>query len=114
VLAWHATEEDLMATLQIEHPIVDFPMWHAAFDRFADARAGAGVRGTQIRQPVDDDHYIVVDLQFDSVAEAERFQQFLHTVVWASREASPALAGAPRTRILDVPDSIVGGRQRSS
>lgn len=89
-----------MATLHIEHPIVDLAMWQAAFDRFADARAGAGVRGTHIQRPVDDDHYVVVDLQFDTVAEAENFRQFLHTVVWASPDNSPALAGTPQTRIL--------------
>ncbi len=89
-----------MATLHIEHPIVDLAMWRAAFDRFADARAGAGVRGTRIEQPVDDDHYVVIDLQFDTVAEAEDFRRFLHTVVWASPGNSPALAGTPQTRIL--------------
>lgn len=89
-----------MATLHIEHPIVDFSTWKAAFDRFADARAGAGVRGALIQQPIDDDHYVVVDLQFDTVTEAEKFREFLHTVVWATPENSPALVGTPQTRIL--------------
>lgn len=101
-----------MATLHIEHPIVELAMWKAAFDRFADARAGAGVRGTHVQQPVDDDHYVVIDLQFDTVAAAENFRQFLHTVVWASPDNSPALAGTPQTRILttvsaDVPSASI-------
>ncbi len=91
-----------MATLHIEHPIVDLTVWKAAFDRFADARAGAGVRGAHIQQPVDDDHYVVIDLQFDTAAAAENFRQFLHTVVWASPDNSPALAGTPQTRILST------------
>ncbi|MER7497982.1 hypothetical protein ABT033_35985 [Streptomyces pharetrae] len=44
--------------------------------------------------------YIVVDLDFDEVADAERFLGFLQTKVWSSSETAPALAGAPRTRIL--------------
>jgi hypothetical protein len=32
-----------LATLHVEHPITDFAAWKAAFDRFADKRADAGV-----------------------------------------------------------------------
>jgi hypothetical protein len=57
-----------MATLQIEHPITDFGTWKAAFDRFAEARANSGVRGHRILRPVDDAHYVVIDLDFQTVA----------------------------------------------
>ena len=39
-------------------------------------------------------------LDFDSVEEAAAFKQFLETTVWTSAEASPALDGTPRARIL--------------
>jgi hypothetical protein len=90
-----------MTTLHIEHPITDFDTWHAAFGRFAERRRAGGVRGERILQPVDDDHYVVLDLDFATLEQAERFLVFLETSVWASRDSSPALAGSPRTRILE-------------
>lgn len=91
-----------MPTLHIEHPITDVTTWKAAFDRFADARAEAGVRAERVQQPIDDDHHVVLDLDFDTTAEAENFRQFLQTVIWATPENAPALVGIPQTRILDT------------
>ena len=89
-----------MPTLHIEHPITDFETWSTAFAGFAEARLQAGVRAQRIQQPVDDDRYIVIDLDFDSVEEATRFLDFLRTRVWSSGQTAPALAGAPQARIL--------------
>lgn len=97
-----------MTTLRIEHPITDFGTWKAAFDRFAEARARSGVCGHRILRPVDDARYVVVDLDFQTVDEAERFLDFLRTRVWTSTVNAPALAGAPRTRILEPADSASG------
>jgi hypothetical protein len=91
-----------MTTLRIEHPISDFQVWKTAFDGFAEARANAGVRGFMIRQPVDDPHYLMLDLEFDTADRAEAFAQFLKQHVWSSAAASPGLAGAPQTRILHL------------
>jgi hypothetical protein len=90
-----------MTTLHIEHAITDLPTWRTAFDRFAEPRRAAGVSSARIQQPVDDDRYVVVDLDFPTREQAERFRTFLETQVWARREASPALAGTPQTRLLE-------------
>jgi hypothetical protein len=89
-----------MSTLHIEHRITDYPTWKAAFDRFAAARARAGVTAHRIRQPEDDDRFIVVDLEFGEADAAHRFHRFLRDTVWGDPERSPALAGAPRARVL--------------
>ena len=89
-----------MVTLHIEHPITDLATWRGAFDRFADVRARAGVRAHRIQTPVDDPHYVVVDLDFDTAEQAASFLEILRTRVWPSRESAPALAGEPRTMIL--------------
>ena len=89
-----------MTTLHIEHPVTDFPTWRAAFDRFGPARADAGVRQFRIQRPLDDDHRVLVELDFDEAAGAAAFLGFLRDVVWAVPENSPALAGTPETRIL--------------
>ena len=88
------------ATLHIEHAITDYAVWKAAFDRFADVRLKAGVLGHQIARPVDDAAYVVIDLDFATVEQAEGFLEFLRTAVWASRENAPALASAPEAKIL--------------
>jgi hypothetical protein len=89
-----------MATLHIEHPISDLPTWLGAFARFREVRQRAGVLAERVLQPVDDDKYIYVSLDFDGVEQAAAFQNFLETNIWTSREASPALAGTPRARVL--------------
>ncbi len=97
-----------MITLQIEHSISDFPRWQAAFDGFAAVRARAGVRAHMVRHRVDDPLYLVIDLSFDDIDRAASFLDFLKVNVWASRENSPALTGAPQTRIL-VPAEVTVG-----
>jgi hypothetical protein len=89
-----------MATLHIEHPISDVDTWLGAFNRFGDARRDAGVTAERIHQPVDDDRYIVVQLDFDSVEQAQQFKSFLESVVWQSRDLSPGLDGTPQARVL--------------
>ena len=88
-----------MPTLHIEHAISDFGVWQQAFTRFDAARQQAGVRSHQVRRPVDD-HYVVIDLDFDTVDQAERFRDFLREKVWSSSANSPALVGSPETTIL--------------
>jgi len=93
-----------MTTLHIEHAITDYATWKEAFDRFADARLRAGVRGHQVRRPVDDPSYLYIDLDFATEGEAAAFLGFLRANVWASASSAPALVGAPQTRILTTLD----------
>ncbi|NNN28986.1 hypothetical protein HLK59_01175 [Streptomyces sp. S3(2020)] len=103
-----------MPTLRIEHPVTDFALWRTAFDRFAAARADAGVRRHRVQRPVDDPAYVVVDLDFDDVAAAEGFLGFLRSTVWASPGNAPALAGTPRTRILETAEDHQGSGPSTS
>ena len=89
-----------MPTLHIEHPITDFEAWSTAFGRFADIRRRAGVRADRVQRRIDDPNYLVVDLDFDTADGAEAFLAFLNTRVWATPDNAPALAGTPRTMIL--------------
>lgn len=91
-----------MATLRIEHEIHDYESWQEAFDSFAGARTKAGVRSFAVRQPMDDPKYLMLDLEFATIGQAEAFATFLHEHVWSSPASSPALAGAAQTRILDL------------
>ena len=91
-----------MFTLQIEHGIKDYRMWKAAFDSDPLDRLASGVSAYRIATPVDDDHYVVLELDFRASAEAAAFLGRLQNDVWRSTAASPALAGAPKTRILEA------------
>ena len=92
------------STLHIEHPITAYATWRQAYDRFAEVRRDAGVVADRVQRPVGDEHAIVLDLDFGSIAQAEAFLTFLEREVWSSPERSPALAGRPRTLILEPPD----------
>ncbi|MBA3524814.1 MAG: hypothetical protein H0T85_09745 [Geodermatophilaceae bacterium] len=98
-----------MTVLQIEHAVTDYDVWAAAFDTFEERRRQGGVRGARVLRPVDDERYVVVDLDFDDAEDAGRFLGFLTNEVWATPERSPALAGRPVTRILEPAE--VGGRR---
>jgi hypothetical protein len=94
-----------MPTLLIEHSISDFDTWRDAFARFAEQRKQGGVLRERIMQPVDDPHYVLIDLEFDTLEAARRFLQFLETQVWSTPANSPALVGSPRARIAEVAPS---------
>jgi hypothetical protein len=91
-----------MPTLHIAHAISEFEVWQQAFMRFGQARQQAGVKSYQVRRPVDDPQYVVIDLDFDTVEQAERFRNFLRKNVWSSSANSPALAGSPETKVLEL------------
>ena len=90
-----------MPTLHIEHTITNIETWLSAFRRFGDVRRQAGVRVERVQRPVDNPGYIVVDLEFETVDEAEAFLRFLKDRVWAIPQIAPALAGTPDTMILE-------------
>ena len=97
-----------MTTLRIEHAIHDYDQWKAAFDSFAQVRQTAGVSGHAIRLPIDDPHYLMLDLEFPSTDAAEAFARFLVERVWSSPDSAPALAGVPRTRLLERREDEAG------
>jgi hypothetical protein len=91
-----------MVTLRIEHAITDFDTWKQAFDRFAGMRRDGGVLAHRVHQPPDDDHYVHIELDFDTGPEAAKFLDVLTAKVWSAPNNAPALVGTPRTRILDL------------
>ena len=90
-----------MPSLQLEHAIKDFAMWKAAFDRDPIDRRALGVRRHRVFRPLDDPKYVVVELDFATTDEAHACEAALQRL-WSSREAAPALAGAPRVRIVET------------
>ena len=94
-----------MATLRIELEVRDYGLWRSAFDKDAGGRERSGVRRYRIFRPVDDDHEVMLDLDFDTAADADAFRDILQTEVWPSSDKAPAIVGSPTTRILQIVES---------
>jgi hypothetical protein len=90
-----------MPILQFEHAIKDYAMWKAAFDRDPVDRRALGVRRHRLYRPLDDPNYVVGELEFETSAEADACVDALREL-WKSREAAPALVGAPLVRIFET------------
>jgi hypothetical protein len=90
-----------MARLNTEHAITDLETWLGAFARFEETWSSAGGIAKRVCQPVDDDKYICVQQDFETVEQAEGFKIFLETRVWSSPDNSPGLGGTPRARVLN-------------
>jgi hypothetical protein len=92
-----------MCTLRIEHAIVDFETWKAAFDRDPIGRRQSGVRSYRVFRPLDDVRYLMIDLDFDAPEQAQQFLANLQKV-WSQKELSPGLERQeekPRARLLN-------------
>ena len=82
-----------MYILRIEHPVADYDAWKAAFDSDPIGRERSGVRRYRIRRPTDDPSHIMIDLEFDSLGEAEAVKAALGKVEFdSSSEAEAARA----------------------
>lgn len=60
-----------MPILRIQHSVPDFEGWKRAFEHDPLDRKAAGVRRYHVRRAVADPNFVMIDLEFDSVAEAE-------------------------------------------
>ena len=89
-----------MPTLHIEHAISDFRVWKNAFEADPARREESGVRRYRVFRPLDDPRYVAIDLDFETLAEAEAFRSVLQDL-WGSGRATPALTGKPQTRIVE-------------
>ena len=91
-----------MYTLRIEHVVQNFDAWKKAFDSDPIGRKRSGVRQYRIFRPVDDDNYVVVDLEFDSEVLASEALEALRKL-WKQVEGKVMFN--PETRILRIAES---------
>lgn len=94
-----------MATLRVELEVRDYDLWKSAFEKDAGGRARSGARRYRIFRPVDDEHAVMLDIDFDSAIDARGFLDILRTKVWPSPEKAPAKVGAPKIHILEMAES---------
>ena len=91
-----------MFMLRIQHPVPDFDGWKKAFDRDPVGRQKSGVRRYQILRAVDDPNFVMIDLEFDSAAQAEALLAAMR-VVWGNVQGT--IMTNPEARIVEAVES---------
>ena len=91
-----------MPILRIEHSVPDFNGWKQAFDTDPVDRKGSGVRRYQVLRSVEDPNYVMIDLEFDSLEQAEGLLTKMRRV-W-SGDGQKVMRN-PQARIVDSVES---------
>lgn len=92
-----------MIILRIEHKVPNFDGWKKAFESDPINRKKSGVLRYRIFQPTDDPHYVIIDLEFDSLKEAEAALAALRNL-WNKVEGT--IMVDPQTRILNLVETM--------
>ena len=85
--------------LQIEHRVMNFEGWREAFQSDPIDRKKSGVRRYNIFRLHGDPNYVIVDLEFDNLKDAEDTLAALRQL-WVQVEGKIMIN--PQTRILNL------------
>jgi hypothetical protein len=85
-----------MYILRIEHRVPDYDAWKAAFDSDPIGRERSGVRRYRIMRTTDDPSHVVLDLELDSLGEAEAVKAALEDPT-----SPPEVTHGLRVRIVE-------------
>jgi hypothetical protein len=88
-----------MPILHVEHQVADFDAWKRnAFDADPIGRAKSGVLRHRISQSASDPNYVLIELEFASMPEAEAMQTALRNL-WRNPLAH---IESPSARIIET------------
>ena len=88
-----------MSLLRVDHVVGDFDLWKQTFDSDPVGREASGVRSYRIMRPVGERDHVLVDLEFDTAAEAQAFGEKLRAM-WAEAGTRLGLED-PTARVLE-------------
>lgn len=88
-----------MPIVRIEHSVPSFEKWKQAFDSDPADRKGSGVRRYQILRLQAEPNYVMIDLEFDSIGEAEAFLVTMQRI-WGG--PGKAIMQNPSGRVADI------------
>ena len=91
-----------MPVLHIQHAVPNFESWKRAFESDPMDRKGSGVRRYHVHRSVTDPNFVMIDLEFDTLAEAERLLEKLRHL-WAG--PGGAVIRNPEAWILETVES---------
>ena len=84
-----------MVVLQIEHRVPNFEGWKKVFDSDPIGRKKMGVKRYRIHRTANDPNYVIIDLEFDNVSDAEKTLDALKKL-WESAEGKVMMNPAAR------------------
>jgi len=88
-----------MVTLRIQHSVPDFESWKRAFDADPVDRKGGGLRRYTVHRSVSDPNFVMIDLEFGSVVEADKFLEKLQRL-WSG--AAQAVMRNPQAWVVET------------
>lgn len=88
--------------LQIEHQVASYEGWKRAFENDPIGRKKSGVLRYRIYRPFNDPLYVIIDLEFESLTDAENTLAALRKL-WVNVEGKVMMN--PKTRILEMAES---------
>ncbi len=92
-----------MIMLQIEHHVPSFDNWKEAFDSDPIGRQRAGVRRHRVIRSLDDPNYAMIELEFDTLEEAEGLLNALRGL-WKRVEGT--VMTNPQTRLVEIVETV--------
>lgn len=92
-----------MIMLQIEHAVPSFDHWKEAFDSDPIGRQRAGVRRHRVIRSLDDPNYAMIELEFDTLEEAEGLLNALRGL-WKRVEGT--VMTNPQTRLVEIVETV--------
>lgn len=88
-----------MYILHLEHPVPDYKVWKELFDNSTISRENSGMLGYKILRPVDGANFVIVDIEFETTAQAQSFLNTLR-IVW--QNLANKVMKDPVARIFEV------------
>jgi hypothetical protein len=90
-----------MYVLNYWHTVNEYGEWKKMFDSDPLGREASGVRRLSIERPMDDEHTVIGELEFDSLGEAETFAGRLEEVWSGSARQTVSNTGYRITEVLE-------------
>jgi len=69
-----------MITLRIEHKISSYDGWKKAFDSDPINRKQSGVKEYRVYRPIEDDKFVIIDLDFENLQQAQTAKEALKNI----------------------------------
>ena len=91
-----------MPILHIQHAVPNFEGWKRAFESDPMDRKASGVRRYQVHRGVADSNFVMIDLEFGTLAEAETLLERLRQL-WAGPGA--VVTRNPQAWIVETVES---------
>jgi hypothetical protein len=93
----------MMVVIRIEHAVPDFNAWKQAFNSDPLGRQQSGVRCYRALRPLDNPNFAAVELEFDTLIEAEAMHLRLQEV-WG--HVAGTVIGAPHAKLFDLVERV--------